>query len=141
NGNAGAVWLYRSGSAARRTRTARAELARRRRAQDALEDRTLEVARRAALRRMAQAVAHGAEMADGGVELVRLRGEQLAVDARLAVRSEHSRHLGQREARRATHGDQCQPLQHGGIEQAPQPAPPDGDDEALFFVMPQCGRR
>ena len=86
---------------------------------------------------MPQAVAHGAELADRPVQLVRLGREHLPVDARPPVRREHERDLVEREAGGAAQRDQRQPLQHAGIEQAAQAAPADRGDQPLLLVEPQ----
>ena len=90
---------------------------------------------------MPQAVAHGAQLADRPVELIRLDREHLAVDARLPLGREHARDLIEREAGGAPQRDQRQPFDHAGIEQAAQPAPAGGGDQPLFVLEPQrrCG--
>src|SRR5688572_985003 len=56
---------------------------------NAAEGRAFHVARRLARRGVAQAVAHGAELADGPVELVGLGAQLLAIDARGAIGRDH----------------------------------------------------
>ena len=90
---------------------------------------------------MPQAVAHGAEFADGAIELLRFSGEQLPVDFRVPVGRKHARDLLKREARGAPKRDQRQPLQDARLEDAAQAAPADRGDQPLFFVVPQRGRR
>jgi hypothetical protein len=55
---------------------------------------------------VAQAVAHGGELADGLVDLFGLGREQLAIDTGLAICREHPRYLVEREARGTTERDQ-----------------------------------
>ena len=68
---------------------------------------------------------------------MRLGREQLPVDARPPVRREHACNLIEREAGGAPEHDQREALQHGGPEYAPQAAPADRGDQALFLVEPQ----
>ena len=86
---------------------------------------------------MAQAVAHGSELADGSVEFVGLGREHLPVDARYASRREHVADLFERKARGAADRNKRQPLEHAGVEQAAQAAPAGGGDEPFFFVEAQ----
>jgi hypothetical protein len=65
------------------------------------------MARRRAGGGVPQAVAHGAQLADRAVELVRLGREHLAVDARLALGREHARDLVEREAGGAPQRDRA----------------------------------
>ena len=80
-----------------------------------------------------------AEPADRAVQLVGPGREHPAVDLRPAM-GEDLRDFVEREARGATEGDQRQPLQHSGIEHAPQSLPPDRGDEPLGLVVAQRRR-
>jgi hypothetical protein len=82
---------------------------------------------------MSQALAHRAQTTDRPVQFVGLVCEHPPVDARPPVRSEHQGDLVEREAGAAAQRDQCQPLQHPGIEQAAQPPPADRGDQPFFF--------
>lgn len=95
------------------------------------------MARRWARCSVSQAIAHGAELADRPVELRRLGREHRSVDARLAVRREHSGDLIEREAGLAPEHDQREPIEHGGIEEPAQAAPANRGDQALLLIEPQ----
>ncbi|MCY1452106.1 hypothetical protein D9M71_690080 [compost metagenome] len=86
---------------------------------------------------MPQPVPHGAQLADGRIQLVGLGREHLPIDARRAVRGEHQRDLFERQARGTPQADQRQPLQHLLAEQAAKSPPADRDDQALLLVVAQ----
>lgn len=90
---------------------------------------------------MAEPVAERSELADALVQLVGLRGELVAVDARLAVRVEHASDLVEGEAGVAPERDQGEALDHARIELAAQTDPADRLDQAAFFVITDRGRR
>src|SRR5690606_14880962 len=71
--------------------TAPARFASRRDAEQTPERRAFHVAGGRACGSMAQAIAHGAQFADAGVEFVSFAGQKLAVDLRAAIRAEHVR--------------------------------------------------
>src|SRR5690242_8943326 len=71
---------------------------RERRPHEAAEGGAFEVAGRRAGGGVLQPVAHGGELADRAVELLRLRGEQLAIDVRPSVGREHAGDLVEGEA-------------------------------------------
>ncbi len=85
---------------------------------------------------MAQAIAHGAELADGAVQLGALVQQHPPIDARLPVGREHRRDLVQRKTGGPAQRDQREPVQDAGVEHAPQPVPTDGADQAFFLVIP-----
>jgi hypothetical protein len=105
--------------------------------QDAAEGGAFHVARRAAGSGVPQTLAHGAQLADRPVQLIRLRRELPPVDARPPVRREHVRNLIERKAGGAPQGDQRQPFQDAGIEPTTQAPPPGGRDQPLVLVKPQ----
>jgi hypothetical protein len=74
-------------------------------ADETTECRAFHVARRRAHGSVPQAVAHGAEFADGAIELLGFSGEQLPVDFRAPVGRKHARDLLKREARGAAKRD------------------------------------
>jgi len=82
-------------------------------------------------------VAHGAQLADRSVQFVRFLRKHLPVKPRTPVRAEHERDLIERGAGRTPEGNQCQTLQHAGIEETAWAAPADGSDQPLFLVEPQ----
>ena len=73
---------------------------------------------------------------DDPIEVVRLGCEHLPVDVRLPVRREHERDLLERKAPTAPERDQCQPLEHAGIELTAQSPPSSGGDQPFLLVKP-----
>src|SRR3569623_1420211 len=65
----------------------------------AAERRAFHVARRRADGRVSQTVAHGAQLANGRVQLLGLGGQYASVDLRAPVGCEHARDFVERKAR------------------------------------------
>jgi hypothetical protein len=86
---------------------------------------------------MPQAVAHRAQLADRAVQVLRLRGEQRALDPRPPVGAEHAADLVQREAGRAAQRDEREALEHVRAVDPPQAVPAGRDDQAFFLVEAQ----
>lgn len=113
---------------------ARTNSARRCGAEQALEGGAFKVAWRAARGCVTEAVAHFAQLANRGVELVRFGAEQLSINPRARARGEHAQHLVEREACDAPESDERQALEDSWFVQPAQAAPTDGRDEPLLFV-------
>ena len=103
----------------------------------ALECRALQVARRRTHRGVAQGVAQSQQPAHGGVELIGLGRQRLAIDHRCSAAPEHRGDLVEGKTRGLPQADQRQPVQHAGVEDAPQPPPPAGFDQSALFVEAQ----
>lgn len=90
---------------------------------------------------MPQAIANDGKLSNRDIKLVRPGGKHFPVDPRAAIRRKHAGHFIQRKSGRAAHGNQCEPLQNGLVENAPSTHAPDGADQSLFFVETQrrCG--
>jgi hypothetical protein len=95
------------------------------------------MARRRAGGGVAQPVAHRRQLADGGLQLVRLGGEQVAIDARPPVGRKHARDLVEREAGCAAERDEREALEHVRAVNPAQAVPAGRGDQALFLVEAQ----
>src|SRR5689334_12704279 len=82
---------------------------------EAAESGAFQVAGRRAGGGVPETVAHGGQVTDRAVQLARFVGEHAAVDRALATGPEEETDLVEREAGRASQGDQGQALQNGGL--------------------------
>lgn len=73
---------------------------------------------------MPEAIAERGQFGDRLVELVRLSGEHLSIDAHTPVRGEHALDFVQRESRRPTDRDERQPFEDARIERRRRPCRP-----------------
>src|SRR4051794_32141366 len=92
-------------------------------AKESPKGRALEVAGRSAGGGVTHTFAHRGELANGRIELVGFRGEHLPIDARPPAGGESAPDLVQREPREPPQRDESQPLEHVGLEDAPQASP------------------
>ena len=83
---------------------------------------------------MTEPVAHAGQLPDRRIELVGLRGQEPALDARGTLRREYETDLFEREASRTAEPDECEAIEHVGVERPVQAPTPDGGDEAFFLV-------
>lgn len=91
-------------------------------------------------RRVAEAVAKGAETPEGLIQFVSLGGELDPVEAGPAIFAEHAADLLERETGGLRQRDQRQPFEHARIEQPFEPVSADRGDQPLLLIKAELRR-
>jgi hypothetical protein len=110
-------------------------------AEQTTERRALQVARVRTRRRVTKAVPHLREPRDRRVEIVGLLREELAIDLRAAVGTEHARDLVEGQSRRGAHRDEREAFDDLRPEEATETSSSDRSDEPALFVVTKSRRR